>query len=99
MTGRRMTGEREWQEAGVLGPAGLIHSGSARLSPLERRATRMEPAARRDAGGVGDLAGEDGLLHALDLRDHGEQCARVGVLWALEDLLGAPTNARTKSPR
>ena len=73
--------------------AGCRRSASATPARSARavgdlRAARVEAAAARDAGRVGDLAGEHDRLELLDLGDDGQQRLRVGVPRAAQHLLG-----------
>ena len=61
-----------------------------RLARGQRRAARVEAAARRDPGRVGDLAAQHDRLEPLHLRYDGQQRLRVGVLGRGQHLLGRP---------
>ena len=79
-----------WQ-AGSLSGSSPRHRSSmpmrGRLPRLDQRAARVEAAAGRDARRVGRLAGEDLLVHLLDLGHHRQQRARVRVARLAQDLL------------
>ncbi len=85
-TGDALGGQqRQRDRAARLGDAGRDRRA---VVVGERRAARVEAAAGRDPGRVGDLAAQHDRLEPLHLRHHREQRPRVGVAGRAEHLLG-----------